>query len=150
MKSLGIVFSMDGRLEKFLENFNKLDREHLNLLSSMYAEDVSFLDPIHEIQGREPLRRYFDRMYKNTISCRFEWDSRLMLGNEAMVAWHMVLRHKALAGGKEFWVPGASLLRFQQGGDLVLYHRDFYDAGSLLYERIPGLSQVIKLIKSQV
>ncbi len=141
---------MDGRLEKFLENFNKLDREHLNLLSSMYAEDIAFQDPLHEIQGREPLRRYLDRLYKNTIACKFEWDSRLMLGNEAMVAWRMAVRHKTLANGKEYWVAGASMLRFQQNGELVIYHRDYFDVGALLYEHIPGIAQVIKMVKSQV
>jgi hypothetical protein len=141
---------MDGRLEKFLDNFNQIDRDHLGLLSSMYSEDISFQDPIHEIQGLEHLRQYFTRMYKNTIRAHFEWDSRLMLGNEAMVAWRMALTHKALNGGKEFWVPGASHLKFQQSGELVTYHRDFFDTGALLYERIPGLASVVKLIKSQV
>ncbi len=141
---------MDGRLEKFLESFNHLDRDQLGLLSTMYSDDVSFQDPLHEIQGRDQLRQYFVRMYKNTVRARFEWDSRLMLGNEAMIAWRMALTHKSLNGGKEFWVPGASLLRFQQAGDLVTYHRDFFDTGALLYERIPGLSTIVKLVKSQV
>lgn len=141
---------MDGRLEKFLDNFNQIDRDHIGLLSSMYTEDISFQDPIHEIQGLEHLRQYFTRMYKNTLRANFEWDSRLMLGNEAMVAWRMALTHKTLNGGKEFWVPGASHLKFQQSGELVTYHRDFFDTGALLYERIPGLASIVKLIKSQV
>lgn len=141
---------MDARLEKFLGNFNSLNRDTLKLLSSMYADEISFQDPIHEIHGLNKLREYFERMYKHTLSCRFEFDSRLMLGNEAMVVWKMELRHRALNGGKAFWVPGASHLKFQQQGDLVIYHRDFFDVGALLYERVPVLRTLIQTIKSQV
>ncbi len=141
---------MDARLERFLNHFKELDRDSINVVGLMYAEDVSFQDPLHEIQGLPHLKKYFTRLYKHTESCRFEWDSRLMLGNEAMIAWRMQLKHRFLNGGKAFSVPGATLLRFQAQGDLVIYQRDYFDVGAMLYERMPVLGTLIRTVKSQV
>ncbi|MBL7687167.1 MAG: nuclear transport factor 2 family protein [Bdellovibrionaceae bacterium] len=141
---------MDARLERFLNHFNELNRDSINVVGLMYAEDVSFQDPLHEIQGLPHLKKYFTRLYKHTESCRFEWDSRLMLGNEAMIAWRMQLKHRFLNSGKAFSVPGATLLRFQPQGDLVIYQRDYFDVGAMLYERMPVLGTLIRTVKSQV
>jgi hypothetical protein len=149
--SLSLTFlAMDARLERFLDHFNQLEAGKMKLLTLMYTEDISFQDPMHEIHGLSELTRYFDRLYKNTLSCRFEWDSRLMLGNEAMLTWRMGLTHKHLNRGREFWLPGATHLRFRQGSDLVCMHRDYFDVSDLIYERIPAVGPAVRWIKSQL
>lgn len=140
---------MDARLERFLDHFNELNKDSLNRVGLMYTEDVSFQDPLHEIQGLPHLKKYFGHLYRHTQSCRFEWESRLMLGNEAMVAWRMTLTHRFLNSGKPFTVPGATMLRFKSQADLVIYQRDYFDVGALLYERLPVLGHLLRAVKAQ-
>jgi hypothetical protein len=141
---------MDVRLERFLNHFNQLEADRMNLLVQMYTEDVSLQDPLHKIQGLDELTRYFTGLYKKTLSCRFEWETRLMVGDEAMLSWRMHLQHKYLNRGQEFYLSGASHLRFRQGEELVCMHRDYFDVSELIYERIPTLGPAVSWIKSKL
>ena len=52
---------MDNQLsvDKFVEIYQKLDKNNLELLTEIYAQNIQFIDPLHEINGLEDLRRYF-------------------------------------------------------------------------------------------
>jgi len=60
----------------------------------------------------------------------------------------MTYRHPRLNGGKDISVQGASRLEFRDGK--VIQHRDFFDAGELLYEQVPVLRNVIGLLKRRM
>lgn len=72
-------------------------------------------------------------------------------GNEqglAWLSWTMTYRHPRLNGGNDISVQGASRLEFRDGK--VVQHRDFFDAGELLYEQVPLLRNVIGLLKRRM
>ena len=73
-----------------------------------------------------------------------------MVGDEAMLSWRMHLQHKYLHRGQEFYLSGASHLRFRQGEELVCMHRDYFDVSELIYERIPTLGPAVSWIKSKL
>ena len=56
---------MDNQLsvDKFVEIYQKLDKDNLELLTEIYAQNIHFIDPLHEINGLEDLRRYFRGLY---------------------------------------------------------------------------------------
>ena len=56
----------------------------------------------------------------------------------------MHLRHRALKRGKPVIVNGLSQLTC---GDRIFYHRDYFDAGQLLYEQVPLLGAVNRWLK---
>ena len=63
--------------------------------------------------------------------------------------WTMVLKAKSLNGGKEIRVIGNSHFRFDPGTGLALYHRDYFDMGEFIYERIPVVGGLIRFIKGK-
>lgn len=135
-------------LDNFIHIYNQLHSENLDALSQIYGEDITFVDPVHEIRGLGYLTNYFDHLYQNMNDCVFDVQERIQQGDKAAIYWTMSFSHKKIKNGKRVFVEGHSQLK-QQGG-LVVYHRDYYDLGEMLYENLPVVGSVVKMIKSKV
>ena len=136
-------------LTLFRDLYQSLNSENLNLLDEVYSENIAFTDPLHSIDGIDNLKRYFAQMYENAGGVTFEFLKETLQDNEAFISWRMHFTHPRLNRGRDILVEGASIIRFDAHGKID-YHRDYYDAGSLLYEHIPILGTVIKTIKSRL
>lgn len=115
-------------------------------LAGVYADDVVFVDPMHRIEGRVALEQYMDRMARGLRWARFEFDEATISGDSIAVPWTMRFAMKALPG--EHALEGITVLRVRDG--LVTWHRDYFDVGAMLYEKIPGLGLVIRAIRRSV
>lgn len=138
----------DPTLDAFCAFYNKLDKHSTNYLPEVYTSDISFVDPLHEIEGIEALIGYFEALYANVSDCRFDFGERQRVGELAFVTWTLELVHPRLARGRKVIVPGCSRLVFR--GDRVCAHRDYFDAGALLYEQVPVLGSVIRVLKRRL
>jgi ketosteroid isomerase-like protein len=139
--------AVPATLEDFRALFNKLDKGNLDKLADLYSEDIRFQDPLGTVNGLDELTRYFAGAYANVVDCRFEFGEALVQGESAALPWVMHLRHKRIRKGREVQVQGISHLRIRDGR--VYYHRDYFDAGEMLYENLPVIGGVIRWIKDQ-
>ncbi len=139
--------AVPATLEDFRALFNKLDKGNLDKLADLYSEDVRFQDPLGTVNGLDELTQYFAGAYANVVDCRFEFGEALVQGESAALPWVMHLRHKRIRKGREVQVQGISHLRIRDGR--VYYHRDYFDAGEMLYENLPVIGGVIRWIKGQ-
>lgn len=136
-------------MDTFLEVYTKLNRDNLELLQEIYAEDIVFIDPAHEIIGLKKLSQYFSALYQNVSSLDFSFSSQLSGDNEACVQWDMNFSHPKLKKGNEITVPGITYLRFNRDGK-VSHHHDYFDLGTMLYEHIPFLGTIVVNIKRRL
>ncbi|QDP02140.1 nuclear transport factor 2 family protein [Thalassotalea sp. PS06] len=134
-------------LATFVDIYQRLGTDNLQLLLQVYAPNVHFQDPLHVIEGRKQLLEYFDAMYTNLSHCRFTIDDVIYNDQEAAIYWHMNFIHSSLNNGKAIEVQGHTRLRAD--GDKVSYHRDYLDAGAMLYEHIPVLGRLVKMVKNR-
>ena len=139
--------AQESWLQRFISVYSTLGTDNLGLLTSIYHPKVVFADPMHKVQGIDALVKYFEQLYLQVISCDFVIDHVVETDSQAAVYWTMTLRHKSLAGGKPIKLEGHSQLKMLD--DLVIYHRDYFDLGAMLYEHIPLLGSVIKYIKQR-
>lgn len=130
---------------RFQELFNTLDKGNLNRLGDVYGENIHFKDPLGEVHGLDDLTRYFASSYQNVIACHFVFSREVVDEGTVTLPWIMHLRHKRINGGKEILVEGISHLHI--GCGKVIYHRDYFDAGQMLYENLPLLGGIIRKIK---
>lgn len=137
--------AVPATLERFKALFNELDAGNLDKLRNVYAEDIRFQDPLGKVSGLNALTRYFGDAYQNVISCRFEFGEPVIDGKHVALPWIMTLRHKRISWGRRITVDGISHLEIRDG--LVTFHRDYFDAGQLLYENLPALGRIIRWIK---
>lgn len=132
---------------RFQQTFQALRRDNLSRLAEVYADEVIFEDPLHRVEGLAALTRYFERMYAGVDAIGFEFGEVLEAPGRAMFTWTMHMTHRRLRPGEPLALPGASHIRF---GERVHYHRDYFDAGALLYERLPLLGGVVRAIRRRV
>ncbi|MCI0511092.1 SnoaL-like protein [Chromohalobacter marismortui] len=138
----------DTPLATFCHAFEKLDKRCTKTLENLYTDDIEFTDPLHHIEGRDTLMRYYADMLANVQTCHFEVTHRVQEGDTAFVAWTLHLTHPRLARGTPLRITGCSQLAFR--GDRICRHRDYFDAGAMLYEHLPLLGRVIRWLKRRV
>lgn len=139
---------MSSLIEKVCQLYSNFSPELLEGLPAIYDKDVLFKDPLHEIHGMENLHNYFAGMMDG-LECRFEFDRILDVPDQGdcVLFWTMYYRHSRLAGGKSLELTGNSHLRYSEK---IYYHRDYFDAGAMLYEQLPLLGFAINYVKKRV
>lgn len=139
---------MSDFLRHFGHTFATLDKYNLSLLDGLYSDDIVFADPLHEVHGLPELHRYFAQLYSNVNQLDFDFHGFDQTAEgEGYLRWTMSFRHPRLAGGELIRVPGCSHLMWR---DKVYRHRDYFDAGALLYEHLPVLGGVISWLKRRM
>ena len=134
-------------LSSFVDIYQQLSTDNLYLLSSIYHEDIQFIDPLHQVEGLSNLHEYFEGLYKNLSQCNFIIHDVIVSGEQAAIYWHMAYKHPKLNGGDQVFVSGTS--RITSEDNKVIYHRDYLDVGTMLYEQLPIIGRVIKWIKTK-
>ncbi|MDN2662221.1 nuclear transport factor 2 family protein [Psychromonas sp. 14N.309.X.WAT.B.A12] len=142
---LAVVKQYPEWLNRFISVYQKLSINNLDLLDEIYAQEVTFIDPIHEIKGLSNLHDYFDGLYKNLSSCTFTINDVIVSGQQAAVYWEMNYQHTKLNKGEIVSVQGSSKLIAKD--NKIVYHRDFLDLGAMLYEQLPLIGKLIHWIK---
>jgi hypothetical protein len=139
---------MSDFLRRFARQFAELNKDNLQRLNELYANDVHFTDPLHDVKGIEHLRSYFSELYANVKELRFDFYGFDQIGEgEGYLRWVMSYRHPRLAGGRLIRVDGCSHVLWR---DKVYRHRDYFDAGALLYEHVPVLGRAIAWLKRRM
>lgn len=139
---------MSDFLHQFAHSFAALNKDNLERLGELYSDDVLLRDPLHEVRGLANLQRYFAELYANVSELRFDfYGFDQVRPGEGYLRWTLSYRHLRLAAGQLIRVEGCSHLQWT---DKVHQHRDFFDAGSLLYEHLPLLGQAIRWLKRRL
>ena len=134
-------------LSNFVSIYQTLATNNLDLLVKIYHNDITFIDPIHQVEGFEDLYQYFSSLYQNLSTCEFVINNVIFDGNEAAIYWTMTYQHTKLNKGELVTVSGSSHIQGKEGK--VIYHRDYLDLGAMLYEQIPLFGTLTKWIKAK-
>ncbi len=135
--------------QQFAIGYRSFDCDTWSRLSSLYHIDARFVDPIHDIRGHGAIEAYFTDMASGLDACEFALQSPLVTDQSVVVAWQMVYRHKRLNGGRDTAVDGITQLTLDANG-LITLHRDYYDMGQMVYERIPLLGAVVRYLRGRL
>jgi ketosteroid isomerase-like protein len=128
--------------------FEKLSKDNMTLVDEFYHPQVDFVDPLGEIKGSEKIKAYYAGMYQNVKSIKFDFVEFHEAGNHVVAIWKMTLQTDKLNGGEPYSVDGNSVVKFDESGK-AYYHRDYFDVGAFVYEKVPVLGYVIRKIKDR-
>lgn len=143
-----ISVTRQATLEKLNLFYRHLGNEQLSQLAEIYHPQAVLIDPVGRHEGIDTLKRYFEQLLTQTRYCRFDIEHQWVNNDEVMLFWRMIYSHPRLKKGKELTLDGNSHLKLS--ADRVIYQRDYYDLGAMLYEHIPLLGSVIKALKSRL
>nr|WP_285817717.1 nuclear transport factor 2 family protein [Echinimonas agarilytica] len=125
-----------------------LNADNVEQLKQWYGVDATFVDPFHSVSGIDAIVHYFAAMYENVESIHFDYKWQMSNDDGTVIGWVMTFTHKKINGGKPVSVDGVSHIRIEQGK--VIYHRDFFDGASMLYEQLPVLGSMIRFLKKRM
>jgi steroid delta-isomerase len=111
--------------------------------AAVYASDGWLYDNLTAISGREQIEAYFVKAAGEVDALQVEFMQVIKDGPDYFVRWRMSIVTEALNDGAPIVSYGVTHFRFNKQGQ-VLVHRDFWDAGTGLYEYLPGLGGLIQ------
>lgn len=139
---------MSDFLHDFARRFAALDASKLHTLHELYSDDIHFQDPLHEIHGLAALQAYFAQLYANVSELGFTFHGYDQVQDgSGYLRWTLHYRHPRLSRGQRIDVAGCSHLLWREK---VYQHRDYFDAGALLYEHLPLMGPAIGWLKGRL
>jgi len=132
-------------VEKFKSYFTQMNLDDDTALIDIYADNIQFTDPIHQITGLQNLKSYFGQLNKNLLEGTFTFTDESIVNNKAFLSWEMCLKLKRPK--KIVRAAGISILTIE---NKVVSQRDYFDAGELFYEHIPLFGWIIRFIKKKI
>lgn len=128
--------------------YQNMQSEPLSQLADLYHQDTLLLDPLGQHHGLDALQRYFSALLKNLRYCRFHITHQHQFDHSAILLWRMEYAHPALQKGAAQTLEGSSYLTFRN--NRIIFQRDYYDLGEMLYEKVPLLGGAIRALKRRL
>ncbi|MDN3649797.1 nuclear transport factor 2 family protein [Reinekea marina] len=141
---------MQTIIERLQRTYNCLNKENIDsdLLDQLYTDDILFQDPLHQFQSLSKLRDYFKRLYKNVDHISFNYQDVEANDREAFVTWSMTFLNRNFNKGNPVTVEGISHLKFRDGK--ISSHRDYFDSTHMIFDHIPLMGRIIRMIKNKL
>lgn len=132
-----------SNLEPLIRWFETLSPETLDELPRFYAANAEFKDPFNEVRGIESIKQIFRHMFTQVAEPRFVVGSRFHGEDGVMLLWDFHFRTRTPLSPRDMTARGATHLRFDAGGKVVL-HRDYWDAAEELYAKLPLIGLLMR------
>lgn len=138
----------DARLQALKTFYETLTPQSLDQIPGIYDECAWFKDPFNQVQGVAEIKRIFTHMFATVGQPKFVVDTAFSAGDQAFLAWQFSFRRSGKTN-QAIVVRGASHVVFNQQGK-VCSHRDYWDAAEELYEKLPVLGAVMRLLRNRL
>lgn len=112
-----------------------------------YAQDGYLNDNLVAIEGASAIAAYFERTAASVDALGVDFLDVTHRGPDYFVRWRMTVESPRLNDGAPMVSYGMTHFRFNAAGE-VLLHKDFWDAGTGLYEYVPGLGALLRRIRA--
>ncbi|MEC5215081.1 steroid delta-isomerase [Actimicrobium sp. GrIS 1.19] len=132
-------------LQRVVTFFETLTPASSTQLAQIYSVDASFKDPFNAVHGVPAIERIFSHMFVQVEAPRFVITTQVLQDDQAFLTWDFLFRMKRFSRDEQC-IHGATHLRFDAAGAVTL-HRDYWDAAEELYEKLPVLGSLMRLLK---
>ena len=136
-----------AELTHFIHFCEHLSRDSTGQFAQLYSADAFFKDPFNEVKGHAAIIRIFDHMFAKVDKPRFVVTQHMLQGDDAFLVWDFLFYFKGETITQQC-IHGATHLKFS-ADHTIHYHRDYWDAAEELYEKIPLLGGLMRMIKRQ-
>jgi hypothetical protein len=134
---------------KIANYFELLTPQSLEQIKNYYSASARFKDPFNDVQGVAEIERIFQHMYVSLNNPRFVITATVVDGSQALFTWEFKFRFKRFDTTTEQVILGASHLVIDDQ-NLIILHRDYWDAAEELYQKLPVIGSLMRWIKKRV
>jgi steroid delta-isomerase len=132
--------------ENYIKFFETLTPESLENLDEIFAKNARFKDPFNDVCGIKSIQKIFQHMFATTQNSRFAVSDHASADNRLYLHWEYTFNTPQ---GKPWKIIGMSRVVFDDN-DNVAEHIDYWDPAEGIYEKIPVLGGVMRLLKRKL
>jgi hypothetical protein len=149
---MGILLYKKGFMmntaQKYAAFFEKIDKNtSIEAYKEFFDANSYFEDPFQKVYGINKIYNIFEDMYAKFYNPRFEVQEVVSQGSIAYIKWNFIFQMDKNSDVTSF--EGVSRVEFHTNAK-VKSHVDFWDAGANVYEKIPLLGSIIRMIKRKI
>jgi hypothetical protein len=116
-------------------------------LPRVYADKIYFRDAFKQYNASDELLHYMLQGVQAVAGVKFVFNHTMRSKDEFFIEWTMSIRFK---GKEDFETSiGMSRFRFNSEGQ-VIFHQDYWDPTTLIYEKIPIAKQLIGFVQKRL
>ncbi len=130
------------RFKQIIYWFETLTRETLGQVGSIYSADARFRDPFNNITGLEHVTKVYQHMFDTLETPRFVITNTVVQDMQAFISWDFLFKIR----GHSMLIQGCTHFVLNAEGRIAV-HRDYWDVAEELYEKIPVLGSLMRLLK---
>ncbi len=130
---------------RYVALFEHLSPDTIAQLEPLLSASVRFQDPFNDVHGVAGVTQVLEDMFRRATEPRFSVQHWAVDDNSGYILWTF---SAGLPGLGPWQVEGVSRLLFDMDGRIAS-HVDYWDAGAL-YERLPLLGRLLRLIKKRI
>ena len=133
------------RLEDLFTNYT-----YENLQSTfpkVYAQEIYFRDAFKQYNRLDELLPYMLKGVQAVSSVRFAFNHIIRSKSEFFIEWTMSIQFKGKSEHESS--IGMSRFRFNSEGK-VIFHQDYWDPTTLIYQKIPIAKQLIHFVQKRL
>lgn len=135
-------------LEDYVDFFENLTPESLHRLWELCAPDIHFRDPFNDSRGIEPFQAALSKMFQDLPEPRFTVTDKAVGNKACYLRWIFTFDSKSAPNGFR-QIAGVSEIHLNAAGK-VTAHIDHWDAANQIYERIPVLGSLLRMVRGRL
>lgn len=139
----------DFRCQPWRTFLETLHPDGMGRLDQLAAPDIHYHDPFIDARGLPNVRRVFARVFEDIEDPRYTFTHTACDGDTCFLRWHFTCRPMSIRRGLPWICDGITELHFDPQGR-VLAHWEHWDAGEQVYEKLPVLRTIIRLVKKRI
>jgi predicted ester cyclase len=129
--------------------FEKVTPATIEDIRSLVTDDVRFKDPFNDVRGIDRLVRILEKMFEDADDIRFTMREQAGDGPVYFLRWSFSCRPRSRVLKGAWNVDGISAITLTEDG-LVKEHVDYWDAGEQLYEHLPIIGNLLRIIRRRL
>jgi limonene-1,2-epoxide hydrolase len=145
---MATVMAAHDVFQRYLDLFETLTPERLDDFDEVTSEDIRFTDPFSDVVGRDGFKRVLRKMFDDVARPQFTVLDVAASGHSRYVRWRFAGQGKSRPRSP-LVIEGMSEITLDADGRVVS-HRDYWDAASQVYERLPILGALLRLMKRRI
>jgi hypothetical protein len=135
-------------LDAYVAFFEGLNPASLHRLDELCAPEVRFRDPFNDVRGVARFRAVLAKMFRDVAEPRFEVTDQAISSRACYLRWTFTFRGAGPHEGPRR-IEGVSEVHLNAAGK-VTAHIDHWDAGAQIYEQVPLLGSLVRMVKRRL
>lgn len=125
--------------------FQTMTPATLDTIGDIYAADSVFIDPFNHLEGLTAVRAVYKHMFDTLAQPRFVVTQIVSEGRVGFMTWDFLFETR----GQAMQISGSTQFELNDVG-LIILHRDYWDVAQQVYEKIPLLGSMLRLLRRKL